>query len=124
MIGVLLIAVAVHADDGFKKLDDVDGITLESRPVEGSAFVELRPNRPSAAAPAAICNAVYGNGKFDSEEPDLKSRAILKETDNERVTHDLISPPVVSDREYTVRTVRNLESAERCTVKIDSANDL
>lgn len=120
----LLASLLLAADAGFTFEGEEEGYVLESRAVVGSPFAELRLTGTSTASPEAFCNAVFGAGKFDPEEPDLKSREVLRESAHERVTHDLISPPVVSDREYTVRTVRTLESAARCTVKTDSANDL
>jgi len=120
----LVTSLLLAADPAFTKEGEADGYVIESRKVEGSAFAELRLTGTTTASPEAFCNAAFGTGKFDPEEPDLKSRAILQESEHERVTHDLISPPLVSDREYTVRTVRTLSSPDRCTVKIDSANDL
>lgn len=120
----LLTALVLAADGAFSKEGEAEGYVIESRKVEGSAFAELRLTGATTASPEAFCNAAFGTGKFDAEEPDLKSRAVLRESANERVTHDLISPPLVSDREYTVRTVRTLSSPDRCTVTIDSANEL
>ena len=98
--------VVLATSQSWKKVDTVDGITIESRAVEGSHVAELKLTATSAATVERLCEEAFGDGKFDPEEPDLKSRKVLEESENSRVTYDQISPPLVANRDYAVRATR------------------
>lgn len=119
-----LVAILLAGGDGYTRIDEIDGVLMESRPVPASSFVELRLTATSTASPAALCAAIFGDGKLNTEEPDLVSRKVLEESENERVTYDQISPPVVSNRDYTVRTRRFFDPGGRCRITTDPANEL
>jgi hypothetical protein len=118
----LLLAITLGAD--FKKVDEVDGVLIEARPVEGSSVVELRLTTRTTKSVQSLCDAAFGDGKFDKDEPDLKSRKIITESENERVTYDQISPPVVANRDYAVRAKRNRVSELECSMTFAAANEL
>ncbi len=121
---VMSLALTVLAADAeYKKVDEVDGITVESRPVEGSSFLELRFRTLTTVTPQALCEEVYGHGKYDPTEPDLKSREILFESENERVTFDRMTPAVVSPRSYVMRMKRSWVDGA-CHLDFGSANDV
>lgn len=119
----LLPLILLAADGDYSKVDEVDGITIESRPVSASSFVELRLTTTTDKTPESLCDAVFGDGKFDPEEPDLKSRAILEESADERVTYDQISPSVVANRDYAVRAKRVRGEDGSCSMTFAAAND-
>ncbi|MFT3708800.1 MAG: hypothetical protein QM817_14215 [Archangium sp.] len=118
----LVLALTLGAD--FKKVDEVDGVLIESRPVEGSSVVELRLTTKTTKSVQSLCDAAFGDGKFDKEEPDLKSRKVISESENERVTYDRISPPVVANRDYAVRAKRTRVSEQECSMTFVAANEL
>jgi hypothetical protein len=122
MLLPILATLVLGAD--FKKVDEIDGVLIESRPVEGSNIVELRLTTRTTKTVQSLCDAAFGDGKFDPQEPDLKSRKVLTETENERVTYDQISPPVVANRDYAVRAKRNKISDGECSMTFAAANEL
>lgn len=118
-----LLFLALAAEPAFELVETVDGITIEQRPMPGSKFVELRFTLMSSKPPRALCDAAFGDGSFDAEEPDLKARKVLQESTDERVTYDQITPPVVSNRDYVVRAKRQMEGAS-CRMIFEAANEL
>jgi hypothetical protein len=118
-----LVLLLLAADGDYSKVDEVDGITIEARPMPSSSFVELRLTTTTEKTPGSLCDAVFGDGKFDPEEPDLKSRAIVEESADERVTYDQISPAVVSNRDYAVRAKRVRHDDGSCVMTFAAAND-
>jgi hypothetical protein len=122
MLSVFLVTV-LAADPAFEKFGESDGVTIEQRPVAGSPFVELRFSMVTDKTPKSLCDAAFGDGKFDPQEPDLKARTILSESADERVTYEEITPPVVSNRDYVVRAKRSWEGAA-CRMAFESANEL
>lgn len=123
MLSQLLVSLALHAEPDWKKVEERDGVTIESRAFETSAFVELRFTTHTTRTPESLCAAAFGTGAFDAEEPDLKSRKILSQTDDERVTYDQISPPVVANRDYAVHAKR-VRLGTACEMRFEAANDL
>jgi START domain len=117
-------ALATSEPPPFVRVEERDGITLESRPVPGSAYVELRLTTTSSHTPGSLCEAAFGTGRFDPQEPDLKSRTVLLESADERVTYDQISPPLVANRDYAVRAQRELGPDGSCAVRFSLANEL
>lgn len=116
------VLVLLAADGEFSKVDEVDGVTIESRKVEGSGFVELRFTTTTTKAPDALCDEAFGTGEFDAEEPNLKSRKVLSQSENERVTYDQITPPIVSNRDYAVRATR-IREGSACRMTFEAAVD-
>lgn len=103
---MLLLAFVLAAAPAWKQVKEDDGITVHARPVEGSSYAELRATATVAVPADALCAGAFGTPKLDPREPSLKSRKVLKESADERITYDEISAPVVSDRDYAVRTTR------------------
>ncbi|MFZ5446066.1 MAG: START domain-containing protein [Myxococcota bacterium] len=122
-MSALFVLVAVAAAPEWKQVKSSDGIVVEARAVEGSRFAELRATATVAFPPDALCAGAFGTGKADPKEPSLKSRTVLSESEHERVAYDFIAAPVVSDRDYAVRTARVLEEGGRCRVTVDIANE-
>ncbi len=112
----------IAADAPFTKVDEIDGVTIESRPVASSSFVELRFTVTAPKTVDALCDAAFGTGEFDADEPNLKTRRIISQGENERVTYDQIEAPVVSNRDYAVRAVR-LREPPNCRMTFEAAND-
>lgn len=122
MIQLALLAL-LSAEPTWEKVGETDGVTIEQRAVPGSKFAELRFTLLSSKTPKSLCDAAFGDGKFDPEEPDLKSRTILSEGPDERVTYEEITPPVVSNRDYVVRARRSWEGAA-CRMTFEAATDV
>ena len=119
-----LAALLLHASPEFTKVEEAEGVVIEARPVAGSDLVELRLTTTTTKTPDSLCDAAFGSGKFDPEEPDLKSRRIISESADERVTYDQISPPVVSNRDYAVRARRIRTDETSCRTTFEAANEV
>lgn len=119
-LSLLLLA----ADPDFSRVEQTDGVLIEARPVAGSGVVELRLTTTTTRTVKSLCDAAFGTGKFDPQEPDLKARTVLLERDDERVTYEQISPPLVAQRDYAVRARRLPGADGSCTMRFEAANDL
>jgi len=124
MIRETIAALMLAAGSDYSKVEETDGILIESRPVAGSNLVELRLTTTTTHTPGSLCDAAFGDGKFDPDEPDLKARKIISESENERVTYDQISPPVVANRDYAVRAKRVRTSDDLCAMTFEAANEV
>jgi hypothetical protein len=118
-----MVTMALLATEpAFEKVSESDGVTIEQRRVPGSKFAELRFTTLSDKTPKSLCDAAFGDGKFDPQEPDLKARTVLSESENERITYDEISPPLVSNRDYVIRARRSWEGAT-CRMAFEALTD-
>lgn len=122
MISLFLSSI-LAADAEYEKVTETDGVTIEQRSMPASKFVELRFTTLTDKTPRSLCDAAFGDGKFDPKEPDLKARTIVQESADERVTYDQITPPIVSNRDYVVRARRLVEGAN-CRMTFEAANEL
>ncbi len=121
----LTLALLLHAAPAdFARVEETEGVLIEARAVTGSDLVELRLTTTTTKSPGSLCEAAFGDGKFDPQEPDLKSRKIISESEDERVTYDQINPPVVSNRDYAVRAQRIRTSDDSCRVVFAAANEV
>ena len=118
-----LMLTMVLAAGGFSVVENVDGVKVEERPVDGSNFKELRFTAHSKASVESLCNAAYGDGSVPKEDSSQVKRKILKEATNERVTYDQRKAPIVSQRDYAVHW-RKVPKDGACTVFFETANDL
>lgn len=124
MVSEALVASLLFAAPAeFKKVEESDGVLIEARPVEGAKVVELRLTTTSTKTVASLCDAAFGDGKFDPSEPDLKARKVLSDTGDDRLTYEQISPPVVANRDYVVHAVRTRESDTVCRINFKAANE-
>jgi START domain len=120
----LVVLALLAAADDWKRVDTIDGIAIDSRPVKGSHVVELKLTASASAPVDRLCDEAFGPGKFDPEEPDLKSRKVLEESADSRVTYDQINPPLVSQRDFAVRATRVRLEGGVCEMRFAAANEL
>ncbi|MGV3625031.1 MAG: hypothetical protein ACO1OB_29695 [Archangium sp.] len=118
-----LVLTMVLAAGGFSVVENVDGVKVEERAVEGSNFKELRFTAHSSASVETLCQAAYGDGSVPRADASQVKRKVLKESANERVTYDQRKAPIVSQRDYAVRW-KKVTSGESCTVFFETANEL
>jgi hypothetical protein len=123
MTFVLLLPWLLAADPGFTRVDEVDGIVVETRPVAGSKFAELRLTTTTSQTVDALCNAAFANARDTTDDPEVKLRQVLEEKPDERVTYDQVAAPMVSDRDYAVRGQRTHLPGGACQIVFEAAND-
>ncbi len=124
MIRPALVALALAAPADWKKVDEVDGVVVETRPVEGSSLVELRLTTETTRTVPSLCDAAFGDGAFDPAEPDLKARTIVSAAPDVRVTYEQINPPLVANRDYAVRARRLWADDGACRMTFEAANEV
>jgi len=111
-----LVLLLLAASPDFQLVEESAGIRVEARPHPDSKFVELRFTTTSRASVEALCDAAYGDGKLPADEHTIRQRNVLSEGPYERVTYDVVSAPIVSDRDYVLRWRRE-KSPQRCVVR-------
>jgi hypothetical protein len=118
------VLLALAADPGpWKQIDQQEGITLYARDLPGEKFVELKATTVSAASVETLCTVTYGNEKLAKDEPNVTLRKLISKGENERVTYEQSAAPVVSDRDYAVRTTRESVGEGGCRVTFKVANE-
>jgi hypothetical protein len=118
----VLVTLAAGPDEGWTQVEKKDGVTIESRKVTGSSFLELKYTSHTIKSVAAMCDEAWGDGSFDPTEPNLTARTVLQQSEGERLVYEQIAPALVSKRDYALKF--SLERDERrCTVRyvIDNA---
>lgn len=124
MLAAFVLAVALAADEApWSKPDLVEGVSVQARPVKGSAFVELKLGATSAASPERLCAEAFGNGKLDPRESSVFSRKVVEETADTRITYEQLSAPFISNRDYAVLATRTRLDSGACEVLFVAAND-
>ncbi|MBL8910077.1 MAG: hypothetical protein JNM17_05150 [Archangium sp.] len=118
MVAFIYLVVAAAAPGEFELVEEVDGIRIESRPHAGSDFVDLRLSTTSPATVAKLCDTAFGDGKIPSDERTVRSRKVLSEAADSRVTYEQVSAPVVSDRDYSLKWTRS-RVGDRCIVRFE-----
>jgi hypothetical protein len=118
---LVLVWLVLAGTPEFELVEEVDGIRVESRPHAGSSFVELRFTATTNVPLDALCDAAFGDGTIPADEKTVKSRRVVSQGRDERVTYEQVSAPVVSDRDYALRWTRT-RSNERCVVRFDSTD--
>ncbi|MBE2251349.1 MAG: hypothetical protein IAE78_17545 [Myxococcus sp.] len=114
--------VLVLGQGGFVTKGVERGVEISWRAVPGSGFCELRFVAEADAGVEALCARAFGDGRDSADEPYLVSRTLVSDSADERVTWDRIAPPMVSQRDYVVRRVRN-RGAGVCRVDFEAFDD-
>jgi hypothetical protein len=89
-------------DDGWQKVRDKNGITLEKRTVDGSHFLDYRARTHTATSPQVTMTKIWG-GIGDEQSPTITRRAVVQRSADEVVVYDQIHAPVVTDRDVIIR---------------------
>jgi hypothetical protein len=112
------------ADPPVEWRDDriVDGLKVEYREVQGSAFHEYRISTESRLPLERLCDAVWG--KDAKLSGNFKKRVVIRESDTERWTYEQVGVPLVSDRDCVMH-VQLIEPATsgRCVVRFETSVD-
>lgn len=117
-----LVVLALLGQGGFTVKGVADGVEIAWRDVPGSGYCELRFVATAQGEADALCARAFGTGKPIPGEPFLVSRRVLEEGPDERLSWDVIAPPMVSRRDYVVRSVRTRTDGT-CRVDFSSVED-
>jgi ribosome-associated toxin RatA of RatAB toxin-antitoxin module len=124
LLVVILSALAASAATEWQVLSNKDGLLIERRASDGSAFYEVRATTQTSLSPAAIFDTVWRQQDHPQFVPYLKRLDLLAEAGDERVAYEQIEIPLARDRDYTVRLQRRVDAeAQRYEIVFVTANE-
>lgn len=121
---MMMLLWVLAAAPEWKQLDPVEGIEVASRALPDERVVELRLTTLSKLSVARLCEAAFSSKALDPNEPDITLRRVLHEAPGELVTYEQISPPIVNNRDYAVRSRKQTLPSGSCRVTFAAANEL
>jgi hypothetical protein len=100
---ILTSARAGDGTDGWTVADRSENLTVFTRPHEGSSIRECRAIGLIDAEPIVVKRVIDDTAEYPKFMPYVIETRTLSRTADGRVGYQRISPPVVGDRDYTVR---------------------
>lgn len=88
-----------------------DGVTVERRAVPGSKIFETRALTSSPVPPAQLFAVIWDRRAYPEFVPYIKRQDILWERGDEVLFYDQVKVPLVADRDYVVRSRREIDAA-------------
>jgi START domain len=100
-----LAASPAMADEaGWSRVVERDGIVVDARSVPGSSVDEVRAETEIAVAPTRVFAVLLDSDHFVEFMPYIvEASTVARETSSVWYLYQRISPPFVSDRDYTLR---------------------
>jgi hypothetical protein len=118
---------AADSADGWSVACQVDELTVYSRPHEGSSLRECRAIGIINAEPIVVKRVIDDTAEYPKFMPYVVETKTLSRTGDTRVGYQRISPPMVGDRDYTVRVKCETKACPGGTMycnRWEAANDL
>jgi hypothetical protein len=109
----LLAARSAFGEEGWQRVTVKDGVTVDRRPVPGSKIYETRAMTSSPLTPAQIFAVIWDRRAYPEFVPYIKRQDILEERGDEVLLYDQVRVPLVADRDYVVRTRREIDAASQ-----------
>lgn len=104
--------------------NEVDGaLTVEQRPIEGSAFNEYRISLVTEVPVQTLCTAVFEWGTKGKEGPGIKQKKLLKDGADERVVYLQIEQPLIAMRDYAMTVRRDQVGEGSCRIRFKTTNE-
>ncbi|HEY3899856.1 MAG TPA: hypothetical protein VGM54_14650 [Chthoniobacter sp.] len=94
---------AGEAGDGWILADRMDTLAVYTRPHEGSSVRECKAVGIIDAEPIVIKRVLDDTNEYPKFMPYVVETKTIRQTADERIGYQRISPPIVGDRDYTVR---------------------
>jgi hypothetical protein len=96
--------VSAAEDVGWKLVSDDDGIAVYSRPISNSPVKELRATTEILATPERVFAVLLDSDRFVEFMPYIvEVRTVARDSPSVWYLYQRISPPIVSERDYTLR---------------------
>ena len=118
---------ASDASDGWKLVNESNGVTIYSRPHPGSPLKEFKALGEITAPSRAVCGVIEDVDNYTNFMPYTAECKLLKRDGDSLLSYQRISPRICSDRDFTLRTYRTSWSTAAGTVysnRWESANAL
>lgn len=106
-----LIVVALAADPAWDRQAEEDGLVMDVQKVEGSSYENVRVTGTTKASPEVFWTTWWGKAQDSSATPEVIKREIFVDGEYERVYWDLVTAPLISDREYVMKMTRRKDEA-------------
>jgi hypothetical protein len=103
-------AAAADGLDGWTVATRAEDLTVYCRPHEGSSLRECRAVGIIAAEPIVVKRVIDDTAEYPKFMPYVVETRTISHTADGRIGYQRISPPIVGDRDYTVRV--KMESKE------------
>lgn len=94
---------AADSDDGWAEANRTDNLTVYTRPHEGSSLRECKAIGIIDADTTVVKRVIDDTAEYPKFMPYVVETKTLSRTADSRVGYQRISPPIVGDRDYTVR---------------------
>ncbi len=107
---VLLAGSTSFAEDGWKKVSEGKGVTIERRVRPGSQFDELRASAQAPIPPAQFFATVWNYREFPQFVPYLKVLEVLDDDGQTSHVYQRIAMPVVADRDYVLKLTKHVDA--------------
>ncbi len=120
LVGLLL--AQAPSEEGWKNLWH-DGVTLDTRPVPGSAFFEYRAQTDSDLKVETLCHEIYEWASISTDHDNITARKVLEDHGDMRVVYDQLSPPLVAQRDFAFTVRRARKGASSCRIDLMVTND-
>lgn len=126
----LLLAVALGQADAsvsaapWTAVDTRGAFTLFTRSAGEHGFSEYKVEVETDLPVALLCEVVFEWGSKATDYPGVTSRRLLKDEPDERITHDTLKMPVISDREYVMKIVRSRGADGSCHLHYFATDEL
>jgi hypothetical protein len=96
-------ASAANDGDGWSLANQSDDLTVYTRPREGSSIRECKAVGLINAEPIVVKRVIDDTAEYPKFMPYVVETKTLSRTADGRVGYQRISPPIIGDRDYTVR---------------------
>jgi ribosome-associated toxin RatA of RatAB toxin-antitoxin module len=103
---VVVVAGIGQGDEGWERIADRDGITVERRNVEGSRMRELRASAHSPVPPTALMATLWKHDEYVRFLPYLKRLDVLGDGGDVKLIYEQFRVPFAKDRDATLRVTR------------------
>src|SRR5581483_8832127 len=124
MFGALALVTLLSAGPHpWRKVSDDDGFVLEAQDVDGSSFENLRVTCATTASPERFITALWGKAQDSSASPEVVKREVFVDEPRERLYHDVIRTPIVSDRDFVMHEAITVDNDGTWTMKFDNVSD-
>jgi ribosome-associated toxin RatA of RatAB toxin-antitoxin module len=104
LLGGMLFVSMAWAGHDWEIISHDEGILVERRREPGTTFDEVRASTHAPFPPSVIFATLWKHEEYVEFVPYLKKLEILKQSTHAKVIYEQIKmPPLVSDRDYTVK---------------------
>lgn len=120
---MIVLRLLVAAASSWSLVEKTGDIELYQRELDGERVVELKAVTVSKLSVDALCTAAYGSDKVDPAETEVKLRKLVSNENGVRITYEQVSAPIVNDRDYAVKAVREALPNGGCRTHFEAANE-